>query len=433
LNWQNSFSINPDMKKLSKGILMFALALFIVMILSWQDHRSNILMPSLFHGNEDSVIKKFQFINTAFENASQVNWEIDSNGVINIGLIYDHERSSPNRAANHWYFQIQAEAGSDLTLVLKNFDNIWNGQKAYPVSDRTSCIVSENGTDWTPISTELITGNRLKFRVHMKSDRLYIASVEPYTLTDLEKFKREISVNPLVKINTIGKTVEGRPLEMIRVGHPNAPYKTLIRARAHAWEPGGNWVVQGLIRSLLQRDAKHYLDKYCVYIMPMANKDAVVRGRSRFNILGKDLNRNWDQPADSIYAPENYALELWLKNMIRKGQKPDLAIDLHNDSNGHLHISRPNVNLAKYLENMKRLETLLYKYTWFREGPTGGDFRNPGSFGEGLLERYRIDACIYELNYEWIAGLNKVPLGKDWELLGKQLSNVFLNYFNHQQ
>jgi hypothetical protein len=420
------------MQKLSKGILLKSLfALGIVVVLSWHNHTTKVLGPTVHNTHRDSIVKKLKFINTGFENASQLNWEIDSNGVVNLGLIYDHERSSPNRAANHWYFQIQAEPGSDLTLILKNFDNIWNGQKAYPVSDRTSCIISEDRINWTPLPTELISGNRLKLQVHMKSDKLYVASVEPYTLADLEKFKKEVSVNTLVKITTIGKTVEGRPLEIIRVGNSNAQYKILIRARAHAWEPGGNWVVQGLIRSLLQKDAKSYLNKYCIYVMPMANKDAVVRGRSRFNVLGKDLNRNWDQPADSVYAPENYALEMWLKKMIQQGLKPDLAIDLHNDSNGNLHISRPNVNLNSYLENMKRLEALLYKYTWFREGPTGGDFRNPGSFGEGLLERYGIDACIYELNYEWLIGLNKVPLGKDWELLGKQLRDVFFNYFNH--
>jgi len=213
------------------------------------------------------------------------------------------------------------------------------------------------------------------------------------------------------------------------VGNPDAPYRVFIRARAHSWESGGNWVVQGLIRSLLQKDGTSYLKKYCVYIMPMANKDGVARGRSRFNGLGKDLNRNWDQPADSNYAPENYALETWLKNMIRKEKKPDLAIDLHNDSNGNLELSRPNVNLTKYLQNMKRLETLLYKHTWFTGVATGADFRNPGTIGEGLLERYGIDACIYELNYEWIKTLKKQPFGKDWELLGKELRDVFFDYF----
>jgi hypothetical protein len=420
------------MQIISRDILLVG-GLFLIFMIgpSWRDNNPIVSGLSALHSSQDTNRKALRFINTAFENASQLDWEVDSAGVVILSLIYDHERSSPNRAANHWYFQIQAEPGSDLTLVLKNFDNIWNGQRAYPISERTNCLISDDGKNWTAIPTELITGNHLRFQVHMKSAKLYVASVEPYTISDLEKFKTEISRNPLVEIHSIGKTVEGRSLEIIRVGHPDAPYSVLVRARAHAWEPGGNWVVQGLVRSLLQKNAGYCLNKYCLYIMPMANKDAVARGRSRFNILGKDLNRNWDQPADSIYAPENFALENWLKGMVRKRRKPDLAIDLHNDSNGQLHVSRPNVNMIKYLENMKRLESLLYKFTWFTEGPTGGDFRNPGSFGEGLLERYGIDACIYELNYEWSAGLRKQPFGKDWELLGKQLKDVFFEYFNH--
>jgi hypothetical protein len=163
----------------------------------------------------------------------------------------------------------------------------------------------------------------------------------------------------------------------------------------------------------------------------MANKDGVARGRSRFNVLGKDLNREWDKPADPFYAPENFAFENWLVEMIRMGKKPDLAIDLHNDSGGNLHVSRPAGNSENYLNNMKRLEALLKKYTWFTEGSTAASFRNPGSFGEGLFERFGIDACVYELNYEWIAGLQKVPSGKDWELLGKELRDVFLAYFSN--
>ena len=51
------------------------------------------------------------------------------------------------------------------------------------------------------------------------------------------------------------------------------------------------------------------------------------------------------------------------------------------------------------------------------------------TFGEGLLERYGIDACILELNCDWIEGLRKVPFGSDWELLGRQMAEVFFRYF----
>ncbi|MEP7257973.1 MAG: hypothetical protein ABI687_06290, partial [Flavitalea sp.] len=171
----------------------------------------------------------------------------------------------------------------------------------------------------------------------------------------------------------------------------------------------------------------------CLYIMPMANKDAVVRGKARFNSLGVDLNRKWDKPSDTVNAPENAALERWLEGMIAAGKKPHLAIDLHNDGEGGLHIGRPNIDLTKYLENMKRLEVLLRKYTWFTEGSSGSDFRNPGSINEGLLERYGIEGVVYELNYEWIEGLHKAPFGKDWEQLGQSLGKVFYEYFGENK
>ena len=79
---------------------------------------------------------------------------------------------------------------------------------------------------------------------------------------------------------------------------------------------------------------------------------------------------------------------------------------------------------------MRLFESLLYKYTWFTEGSKGGDFRNPGTIGEGLAERYGIDAFILEFNFEWAKGLKKIPQGKDWELMGKELKDVFFEYFD---
>ena len=377
----------------------------------------------------DSTRSKLKLIDNGFENASPFNWEIDSSGNIVIGLVYDHERASFNRANQHWHFQVQGVPGSNFNFIIKNFDNLWNGQKAYPISDKTPCFVSADGKNWELIKTELLPDNTLKFQVHLKDDKLYVASLEPYSISDLDKFLNEIKKNPEVEIKTIGKTTEGRPLEIVRIGNPNAPYQIFLRARAHGFEVGGNWVVQGLIRSLLEKGGAQYLNRYCLYIFPMANKDAVALGRTRFNGQGMDLNRNWDKPANPELCPENYAVENWIKQMIAKGKKPDLAIDLHNDREGNLHFSHPISNGNEYLLNTERFESLLYEHTWFTEGRKKAEFRNPGTIGEGLLERYGITAFIYELNFEWSEGLKKVPTGKDWELLGKQLQEVFFQYF----
>jgi hypothetical protein len=371
------------------------------------------------------------FLNTSFENASPLYWEADANNLVNVYLIYDEERASPNRANGHWFFQVQAKPGAELTFVLHNFDNVWNGQKGSPIDQRTICCVSQDGRTWQAIPTEKTADNCLRFKVRVDKGSLYLARLEPYRLSDLEKLKRDIRDDRRVEITPIGKTVEGRELEILRVGNPEAAHRVFLRARAHPWEPGGNWVVQGLIKRLLRddEDAKRYLGAYCVYILPMANKDGVARGRTRFNLLGADLNRKWDKPADPAINPENYVMETWFQSMAAKGRKPDLMIDLHNDESGGLHVDRPSAGLDEYLKSMDRLETVLRKYTWYTEHTSRASTSSPGSIGEGLLDRFGVHACVLELNANWIAGLNAYPSAQRWELFGEQLCEAFFHYF----
>jgi predicted deacylase len=266
----------------------------------------------------------------------------------------------------------------------------------------------------------------------MPGPKLYVARVEPYRLSDLDRLLASIRSNPLVEIRSIGKTVEGRELEIVRIGNSHATYRVFLRARAHPWEAGSSWVVEGLIRRLLRDDelSRKYLERYCVYILPMANKDGVARGRTRFNLQGKDLNREWDKPADPKTAPENYALEKWLEAMIKAGQAPHLALELHNDGNGQLHLSRPQVpRLSEHLERMTTFERLLRQHTWFTEGATPGTFRNSGTLGDGWLERYGIDAAVHEFNCNWIAGLKDYPSARHWQDYGASLATVFFEYF----
>lgn len=379
-----------------------------------------------------TAASKLDYINTSLENASPLYWETDAKGVVHVHLVYDQERASPNRANGHWFFELQAEPGTELTLVLHNFDNVWNGRKSSPVKDNTICVISGDARNWRVIPTQKTPDNGLKFGVTVRQGSLFVARMEPYRISDLEALKKRIRSNPAVEITTVGRTVDARELEIIRIGRPDAPHRVLLRGRAHPWEAGGNWVIQGLIERLLKNDAaaNRCLDKYCVYVMPMANKDGVARGWTRFNMLGADLNRKWDAPPDPKVNPENHALETWLKSMVSAGRKPDLLIDLHNDSGGKLHIARPNIDLDTYLKRMETFEAALREHTWFTEGSTGASFRNPGSIGEGLLERFGITACVLELNANWIAGLSDYPSGENWELFGAQLCEAFYHYFD---
>jgi hypothetical protein len=272
-----------------------------------------------------------EFIDTSFENASPVWYEHTTNGTIMVHLNYDHERSSSNRAAGHIHILLHATPGAKLTLEFKNLDNIYNGRPGSVAKELKAVVVSENGKDWKPVATDSLPDKRVQLTVEMPGPRLYVARIEPYRISDLDRLLASIRNHPLVEITPIGKTVAGRELEIVRVGDPKLPHRVFIRARAHPWETGGNWVVQGFIRRLLKEP-----QSYCAYVLPMANKDGVARGMTRFNLLGKDLNRNWDKPTDPQLAPENAALEKWLDAMIKSGRRPHLALELHNDGGGKL-------------------------------------------------------------------------------------------------
>jgi len=130
-------------------------------------------------------------------------------------------------------------------------------------------------------------------------------------------------------------------------------------------------------------------------------------------------------------AFENAALETWLEAMIRSGQRPHLALDLHNDGGGHLHISRPPVDgLSQHVARMTVFEELLRRHTWFTEGSTPPSFRHSGTMGDGWLERYGIDAVVHELNCNWIASLNDYPSAAHWRDYGARLARGFAEYFD---
>lgn len=373
----------------------------------------------------------FHYINTAFENASPLWWEVDAEGVIQVHLVYDHEREAPNRANGHWNFRIEAEPGANLTIMLGPFANIYNGRLGTAVREPATTFVSDDGQQWRAVKMEYIEPDRRCLKVQMQGPSLYVARLQPYRISDLEKLKTDIAGKAMIEITPIGRTVEGRELEIIRVGSPDAPHRVLIRVRAHPWEPGGNWVMEGLIRRLLRDDdvARQCLAICCLYVMPMANKDGVARGRTRFNMNGKDLNRDWLQPADPTLAPENAALEKWLEAMIARGRRPDLAIDFHNDASGKLHFPRSESNDSQSegcLKSLKRFEEILRANSFFTEGSSTGISR---TIAGGLQERYGIPACIHELNADWIAGLEDYPTADNWRKYGEQLSVVLRKYF----
>ena len=397
-----------------------------------------LLSGCVIYGQADEKIN-IKFVDYFFENASPLSWKIQGDTIVKISLLADYERGTHNRQTTHLYFKLIADQGSHVRFILsKMLADVYNGKLAtnwWNFENDISCYISYDQKTWEAIKTSRLPNMELLVEFIMKGESVYIARIPPYTISDLENLKQRIRNNKLVKIYNIGMTVEKRPLEIIQLGNPKAPNSIIIRARAHSWEPGGNWVVEGLINKFIRQDSKKWQESFCIYIMPMANKDGVARGMTRFNIQGKDINRNWDKQADSILCPEKYALEKFIERLIHKGIKPCLGIDLHNDDDGGIHLAQHSRDDTTFMKKMQFFEKLMREHTSFSEKViyswrTAGTPESNVSFETGLLDRYGIEAIIYELNANWISSLHKMPDQNDWIKIGENLNDVFYEYIN---
>lgn len=377
------------------------------------------------------------FIDTFYENATALRWEQTAAEVVDMDLIADHERLSPNRQMTWWNFKVQtspAAHGGQLRLRFRPVTSCWNGTPAPALRrDPLTTAVSSDGHTWRtlPLHTSTEAGFAKEFSLPITGPCMHVAHLVPYNDSDLQATLGQLRGGPEVRIYRLGATVEGRPLEMVEIGAAAARGQVLLRARAHPWETGGSWVLEGLMRFLVSPAAAEIRQRLCVCMLPMANKDGVARGLSRFTVTGMDLNRGWfaDRPHDPVLCPENACLQAWLADRQRCGRLPRLAVCLHNDDGGNLHLSHPAHDAEGHARRMDLFERLLRDLTWFREGRTRGSSANSGSFGEGLSEQYGIDALIYELRACWAAGLQRPPLPADWLDLGRNLAFVLERFF----
>jgi hypothetical protein len=137
---------------------------------------------------------------------------------------------------------------------------------------------------------------------------VYFAYCYPYSFSQLDSFLNSLNHRDILRFDEVGKSIEGDPLHMLLITNFNDSFDDLAEkkaviftSRVHPGESNGSYVIQGVIEFLLSNDpvAKNLRKKYIFKIIPMLNPDGVTRGNFRMNVLGKDLNRMWDDPNEN--------------------------------------------------------------------------------------------------------------------------------------
>jgi len=150
-------------------------------------------------------------------------------------------------------------------------------------------------------------------------------------LIDLELWR----MSEYVKIDSIGLSVQGRPLWQLTISSdPNnvAGKRTVhIHARTHPQETEGFYVTEEMIKILLsESDFAQTARANCVfYVIPMYNPDGVVLGLPRRNANNIDLEANWNT---FPHQPEVAALKARFTLLMASPNPIEVMLNMHSSS-----------------------------------------------------------------------------------------------------
>ena len=228
-----------------------------------------------------------------------------------------------------WFnFRLSGEIGEQYVLNIVNA-----GAASYLEGwENYQAVASYDREYWFRLPTSYKDG-KLTIVAELECDTIQIAYFAPYSYERHQDLLAAVQTHPLVSVEHLGETLDKRDLTLVKIADGDSSSdkskrNIWITARQHPGETMAEWLVEGLLYSLLDSDnatAKLLLDKANFYIVPNMNPDGSVRGHLRTNAVGTNLNREWLNPSLEK-SPEVFHV---INKMEATGV--DLFYDVHGD------------------------------------------------------------------------------------------------------
>ena len=228
-----------------------------------------------------------------------------------------------------WFnFRLEGEINEQYVLNILNA-----AQAAFPAGwEDYQAVASYDREYWFRLPTSYQDG-KLTINVEMQYDTIQIAFFAPYSYERHQDLLAAVQMHPFVTLEHLGDTLDKRDLTLVKISDGDSSSdenkrNIWITARQHPGETMAEWLVEGLIYSLLDGDnatGKLLLDKANFYIVPNMNPDGSIRGHLRTNAVGTNLNREWSNPSLEK-SPEVFYV---INKMEATGV--DLFYDVHGD------------------------------------------------------------------------------------------------------
>jgi len=228
------------------------------------------------------------------------------------------------------------------------------GKTTYPLGwENYHACASYDREEWFRVPTTYKNGV-LKIELTPSHNSIYFAYFTPYSYERHLDLIHQAQLSPDVKVEIVGKTFEGKNIEMLIIGRPRKDKKIIwVIARQHPGEPMAEWFIEGFLERLLDQDdavSKKLLDDAVFYVVPNMNIDGSMAGNLRASASGANLNREWQRPTKK-YSPEVYFVR---KKISETGIH--LMLDVHGDEELPYNFIAASEGIPHYTEFLATME-----------------------------------------------------------------------------
>jgi hypothetical protein len=291
-----------------------------------------------------------------------------------------------------WYsFQVSATTPAAIDITIRFPD-------AYA---RYWPKISTDGRTWqrAPENSVRIAEDvkSLRLNVEVGASGLWVSAQELITLPYYEDWIAELDAHEEVQTSTIGKSVQGRAIQLAKTG--NKPEVVILLGRQHPAEVTGVFAMRRFVDTIMADTtlAREFRERFGLLIVPLMNPDGVVLGHWRHNAGQTDLNRDWGP----FTQPETQSIAGLLSAVDELGIQPRLMLDFHSTNMGNLvYTQLPSIatNPPNFATDwLDRVSELLPDYEFKNDAREVSGQANTKNY---FYHRYGIPSFTYELGDE---------------------------------
>ncbi|MCL5280683.1 MAG: hypothetical protein M1376_12345 [Planctomycetes bacterium] len=219
----------------------------------------------------------------------------------------------------YWSFRVRGAEGRTLTFR-------FGGPN--PIGVRGPAVSTDRGRTWFWLGAEAVQDASFKYTFAAGAEEVRFSFGIPYQEQNLKEFLARYKGSPHVTAQELCKSEHGRSVERLHVGRldGDVQYRVLVTARHHACEAMADYVMEGLLESVLadHEDGYWFRRNVEVLAIPFMDKDGVEEGDQGKNRKPRDHNR--DYSGKSVH-PSVAALRTFAPNW--SNGKLKAAFDLH--------------------------------------------------------------------------------------------------------